>query len=116
MLRAIWRLAPTHHSNVYWATKSVRLARFIENGFRAGGFGVATGSGVGVGVGVAVGVAVAVAVGVDVGDTTGDDTAATGSGTAVAAATVASEVGAFWSSGVQAPTARAAATRRAKDA
>jgi hypothetical protein len=116
MLSAIWRLAPTHHSNVYWATKSVRLARFIENGLRAGGFGVAAGSGVGVGVGVglAVGVAVGVAVGLAV--AVGDDTAATGCGLAVAAATVASEVGAFWSSGVQAPTARAAATRRAKDA
>ena len=31
MLSAIWRLAPTHHSKVYWATKSARWARFIEN-------------------------------------------------------------------------------------
>jgi hypothetical protein len=50
MLRAIWRLAPTHHSNVYWATKSPRRARFIENGFRFGASGDApcvVGEGVG---------------------------------------------------------------------
>ncbi len=32
MFRAIWRLAPTHHSNVCCATKSFLSARFISNG------------------------------------------------------------------------------------
>ena len=52
MFRAIWRLAPTHHSKVYWATKSARLARFMAKGSSAA---AAAGAVVGVGVGAAVG-------------------------------------------------------------
>jgi hypothetical protein len=111
MLRAIWRLAPTHHSNVYWATKSFRLARFIEKAFRTGGFGVATGAGVSVGVGVAVAVGLGVAVGV--GETVG--TTATGSELG-AAAIVASDVGAPPGSGVHAPAAMATQARAARAA
>jgi hypothetical protein len=87
---------------VYWATKSFRLARFIEKAFRTGGFGVATGAGVSVGVGVAVAVGLGVAVGV--GETVG--TTATGSELG-AAAIVASDVGAPPGSGVHAPAAMA---------
>jgi hypothetical protein len=56
MLRAIWRLAPTHHSNVYWPTKSSRFARFIANGLRFAGGGVGTELGrvVAAGLGVAI--------------------------------------------------------------
>src|SRR5215203_1970946 len=66
MLSAIWRLAPTHHSNVYCATKSARRARFIANGSSAAaGGGASVGAGVGTvegGAAVAVGVAVAAGV------------------------------------------------------
>jgi len=44
MFSAIWRLAPTHHSKVYWPTKSALVARLIENAWRLGGFGVDAGT------------------------------------------------------------------------
>jgi hypothetical protein len=115
MLRAIWRLAPTHHSNVYCATKSLRLARFIEKAFRTGGFGVATGSGVVAGVGVAVGAAVAVSAAVAVGVGAAD--AMTAADVELGpAAIVASDVGAACGSGVHAPVAMATQTRAARAA
>src|ERR671912_298312 len=55
MLRAIWMLAPTHHSNVYCATKSPLRNRFIANGSRlaVAAFGVEVAVGLGAGVLVA---------------------------------------------------------------
>src|SRR5262245_41968715 len=66
MLSAIWRLAPTHHSKVYCATKSGRRARFIANGLRSGGVAVFAGAWLADGT-VGVAVEVGAGVGSDVG-------------------------------------------------
>src|SRR5687767_13941047 len=55
MLSAICRLAPTHHSNVYWATKSPFRYRFIANGSASSSVGAGGGVGVGLGWGDGVG-------------------------------------------------------------
>ncbi len=114
MLTAICRLAPTHHSKVYCATKSPRSARFIANASRFGALvaaGVDDGAGASAerdaaGAGVSTGFAASGAR-AGVGDALGDGVRA--------CATVAAGVGAV-SVGVHAASVTASALSAASAA